>query len=57
MDGVPGYGVAEFHYNNKSGRPEEFANTDPQWYKNVLTREVQYKKLEAMSMPQQTEQK
>uniref|UniRef100_A0A1L8DA56 Uncharacterized protein n=1 Tax=Nyssomyia neivai TaxID=330878 RepID=A0A1L8DA56_9DIPT len=57
MDGVPGYGVAEFHYNNKSGRPEEFANNDPQWYKNVLTREVQYKKLEAMSMPQQTEQK
>ncbi|XP_059609305.1 uncharacterized protein LOC132256775 [Phlebotomus argentipes] len=49
MDGVPGYGVAEFHYNNKSGRPEEFLTKDPQWYKNVLAREAEYKKLEYTS--------
>lgn len=35
LDGVPGYGVSEFHYNNKNGRPEEYAVNDPKWYKNL----------------------
>lgn len=52
VDGVPGFGFAEFHYNNKSGRPEEYSSKDPQWYQNVLVREAEYKKLEYMSMPE-----
>lgn len=34
VNGVRGYGVSEFHYNNKNGRPK--SPTDPQWYKATI---------------------
>lgn len=30
VNGIRGYGVSEFHYNNKNGRPR--AVSDPEWF-------------------------
>jgi hypothetical protein len=35
VDGVPGWGVSEWHYKNHTGRPKEYAETDPEHTKNV----------------------
>lgn len=33
VNGIRGYGVSEFHYNNKNGRPR--AESDPEWFYQV----------------------
>ncbi|XP_049874258.1 uncharacterized protein LOC126372504 [Pectinophora gossypiella] len=35
VNGVPGRGVSEFHYNNKEGRSENYAKSDPTWYRKI----------------------
>jgi hypothetical protein len=35
VDGVPGWGVSEWHYRNNTGRPKELAEKDPESTKNV----------------------
>ncbi|XP_077291561.1 uncharacterized protein LOC143914977 isoform X2 [Arctopsyche grandis] len=35
VNGVQGWGVSEFHYNNKKGRPEKYRENDPTWYKSL----------------------
>lgn len=37
VDGVEGYGISECMYRHTTGRPEEFAKTDPEWVKDVKT--------------------
>ncbi len=35
VDGVPGWGVSEWHYNYNGGRPKELEASDPEYTKNV----------------------
>ena len=35
VDGVPGWGVSEWHYRNFGGRPQALADKDPEYTKNV----------------------
>lgn len=36
VNGIPGRGVSEFHYNNKGGRP--VAVNDPYWFMKLNLR-------------------
>ena len=35
IDGVPGWGVSEWHYRHYAGRPEAYSNADPVEIRNV----------------------
>jgi hypothetical protein len=35
VDGVPGWGVSEWHYRNHGGRPKNLTENDPEYTKNV----------------------
>lgn len=35
VNGVPGWGVSEFMYNHKNGRPTEFSRNDPEWTRDI----------------------
>lgn len=35
IDGVPGWGVSEWHYRHYGGRPQEFTSFDPPEIKEV----------------------
>ena len=35
IDGVPGWGVSEWHFRHHGGRPKELEEKDPEYTKNV----------------------
>ena len=35
VDGVPGWGVSEWHYRHHGGRPSQYAEKDPENVKDV----------------------
>ena len=35
VNGIPGWGIAEFMYRNTTGRPEEFSKRDPEWTRTI----------------------
>lgn len=35
VDGVPGWGVSEWHFRHRGGRPKELAAKDPEYTQNV----------------------
>ena len=35
VDGVPGWGVSEWHYRNHGERPKNLTENDPEYTKNV----------------------
>ena len=35
VNGIPGWGIAEFMYRNTTGRPEEFSKHDPEWTRTI----------------------
>ena len=37
VDGIEGYGISEWQYRYKDGRPEEYSSKDPEWVKTVKT--------------------
>ena len=36
VDGVGGWGVSEFHYRHRGGRPKELEMTDPEYTRNAV---------------------